>query len=152
MPLVSISDSQRRPLPWANWRATVHHGLPADLFSFHEHPDDYWAFLGRISPDKGLDKAIAIALAAGKKLKVAAKIYPEDQAYYQQVIVPLMHDAGSHVEFVGEVAGRPRKRSWAGRRACSFRSTGRTVRPGDDRGDGVRHARRRVFVAVRCPK
>ena len=89
MPLVSISDSQRRPLPWANWQATVYHGLPADLFSFHERPEDYWAFLGRISPDKGIDKAIAIALESGKKLKVAAKIYPEDQAYYQQVIVPL---------------------------------------------------------------
>jgi glycosyltransferase involved in cell wall biosynthesis len=113
MPLVSISDSQRRPLPWANWRATVYHGLPADLFSFHERPDDYWAFLGRISPDKGLDKAIAIARASGKKLKVAAKIYPEDQAYYQQVIVPLLHDAGQEVEFVGEVGG-PAKEAFLG--------------------------------------
>ena len=80
MPLVSISDSQRRPLPWANWQATVYHGLPANLFSYHERSEDYWAFLGRISPDKGIDKAIAIALESGKKLKVAAKIYPEDQA------------------------------------------------------------------------
>jgi glycosyltransferase involved in cell wall biosynthesis len=105
MPLVSISDSQRNPLPWANWQATVYHGLPTNLFSFHEQPEDYWAFLGRISPDKGVDKAIAIALKSAKRLKVAAKIYPEDQAYYQQVIAPLMREAGPWVEFVGEVGG-----------------------------------------------
>jgi glycosyltransferase involved in cell wall biosynthesis len=114
MPLVSISDAQRQPLPWANWRATVYHGLPSDLFSFHEDPDDYWAFLGRISPDKGVDKAIAIALEAGKTLKIAAKIYPEDQAYYQQVVVPLLDKAGSSVEFVGEVGGAA-KESFLGR-------------------------------------
>jgi glycosyltransferase involved in cell wall biosynthesis len=105
MPLVSISDSQRRPLPWANWQATVYHGLPADLFSLHERPYDSWAFLGRISPDKGVDKAIAIALEAGKKLKIAAKIYPEDQSYFKQVIAPLLAEAGPQVEFVGEVGG-----------------------------------------------
>jgi glycosyltransferase involved in cell wall biosynthesis len=114
MPLVSISDSQRRPLPWANWQATVYHGLPADLFSFHERTDNYWAFLGRISPDKGVDKAIAIALKAGKKLKIAAKIYPEDQGYFQQVIAPLLADAGPQVEFVGEVGGAA-KESFLGR-------------------------------------
>jgi glycosyltransferase involved in cell wall biosynthesis len=114
MPLVSISDSQRRPLPWANWQATVYHGLPADLFSFHERTDNYWAFLGRISPDKGVDKAIAIALKAGKKLKIAAKIYPEDQAYFQQVIAPLLAEAGPQVEFVGEVGGAA-KESFLGR-------------------------------------
>jgi glycosyltransferase involved in cell wall biosynthesis len=105
MPLVSISDSQRRPLPWANWQATVHHGLPPDLFSFHDRPDDYLAFLGRTSPDKGVDKAIAIALQSGKKLKIAAKIYPEDQGYFQQVITPLLKEAGSRAEFIGEVGG-----------------------------------------------
>jgi glycosyltransferase involved in cell wall biosynthesis len=114
MPLVSISDSQRKPLPWANWQATVYHGLPTNLFSFHEQPGDYWAFLGRISPDKGIDKAIAIACASGKKLKVAAKIYPEDQAYYHEVIAPLMHEAGPSVEFVGEVGG-PAKEAFLGR-------------------------------------
>jgi glycosyltransferase involved in cell wall biosynthesis len=114
MPLVSISDSQRRPLPWANWQATVYHGLPADLFSFHERTDNYWAFLGRISPDKGVDKAIAIALKAGKKLKIAAKIYPEDQGYFQQVIAPLLAEAGPQVEFVGEVGGAA-KESFLGR-------------------------------------
>jgi glycosyltransferase involved in cell wall biosynthesis len=101
MPLVSISDSQRKPLPWVNWQATVHHGLPASLFSFHEQPDDYWAFLGRISPDKGIDKAIAIALASGKKLKVAAKIYPEDQVYYHEIIAPMMAEEA----FLGRAQG-----------------------------------------------
>jgi glycosyltransferase involved in cell wall biosynthesis len=114
MPLVSISDSQRRPLPWANWQATVYHGLPADLFSFHERPDEYWAFLGRISADKGVDKAITIALEAGKKLKIAAKIYPEDQGYFQQVIAPLLREAGPQAEFVGEVGGAA-KESFLGR-------------------------------------
>ncbi len=114
MPLVSISDSQRRPLPWANWQATVHHGLPPDLFSFHERHEDYLALLGRISPDKGVDKAIAIALEAGKELKIAAKIYPEDQAYYQQTIVPLIEGAGGRIEFIGEVGGAD-KQSFLGR-------------------------------------
>jgi glycosyltransferase involved in cell wall biosynthesis len=114
MPLVSISDSQRRPLPWANWQATVYHGLPADLFSFHDKSNDYWAFLGRISPDKGVDKAIAIAREARKKLKIAAKIYPEDQGYFQQVIAPLLSEAGPEVEFVGEVGGEA-KESFLGR-------------------------------------
>jgi glycosyltransferase involved in cell wall biosynthesis len=105
MPLVSISDSQRRPLPSANWRATIYHGLPVNLFSCHEHPEDYWVFLGRISPIKGIDKAIAIALESGKKLKVAAKSHSPNQAYYQQVIAPLVRQAGPRVEFVGEIGG-----------------------------------------------
>jgi glycosyltransferase involved in cell wall biosynthesis len=113
MPLVSISDSQRRPLPWANWQATVYHGLPAELFSFHEQSADYWAFLGRISPDKGVDKAITIAVQSGKKLKIAAKIYPEDQGYFQQVIAPLLSEVAGQVEFVGEVGG-PAKESFLG--------------------------------------
>jgi glycosyltransferase involved in cell wall biosynthesis len=114
MPLVSISNSQRRPLPWANWQATVHHGLPPDLFSLHARQEDYLALLGRVSPDKGVDKAIAIALEAGKKLKIAVKIYPEDQAYYKRTIVPLIEAAGGRVEFIGEVGGAD-KQSFLGR-------------------------------------
>jgi glycosyltransferase involved in cell wall biosynthesis len=114
MPLVSISDSQRRPLPQANWQATVYHGLPADLFSFRAQPEDYLAFLGRISPDKGVEQAITIALEAGKRLKIAAKIYPEDQEYYHQTILPRLNQAGSCVEFVGEVGGAA-KQSFLGR-------------------------------------
>ena len=82
MPLVSISDDQRRPMPSANWRATIHHGLPHNLHTFQPNRGSYLAFLGRISPEKRLDRAIAIALRAGMKLKVAAKIYPEELGYF----------------------------------------------------------------------
>src|SRR5207253_8885181 len=68
MPIVSISDSQREPLPRARWLATVHHGLPADLYSFHGRPGDYLAFLGRVSPEKGLPDAIEIANRVGMRL------------------------------------------------------------------------------------
>ena len=106
MPLVSISDDQRRPIPWANWQATVYHGLPRDLHTFRERPGDYLAFLGRISPEKRLDRAIEIARRAGMKLKVAAKIYPEERDYFDQTIEPLLHESRSWVEFIGEVGGR----------------------------------------------
>ncbi|HKB38350.1 MAG TPA: glycosyltransferase family 4 protein [Gemmataceae bacterium] len=106
VPLVSISDDQRRPMPWANWQATVYHGLPRDLHTFREQPGDYLAFLGRISPEKRLDRAIEIARRAGRPLKVAAKIYPEERDYYTQVIEPLLHASRSFVEFLGEVGGR----------------------------------------------
>jgi glycosyltransferase involved in cell wall biosynthesis len=106
VPLVSVSDRQRRPIPWANWQATVHHGLPRDLHTFRAGPGNYLAFLGRISPDKGPDRAITIARRAGWKLKVAAKVYPEDRDYYHQTIEPRLREVGSMVEFVGEVGGR----------------------------------------------
>jgi glycosyltransferase involved in cell wall biosynthesis len=106
VPLVSISDDQRRPIPWANWQATVYHGLPRDLHTFRERQGDYLAFLGRISPEKRLDRAVAIARQAGKRLKVAAKIYPEERDYFSQTIKPLLHESRSWVEFIGEVGGR----------------------------------------------
>jgi len=105
-PLVSISDEQRRPLPWANWQATVYHGLPRSLHTYRERPGDYLAFLGRISPEKRLDRAIAIARQAGMKLKVAAKIYPEERDYYERTIAPLLEESRPWVEFLGEVGGR----------------------------------------------
>jgi glycosyltransferase involved in cell wall biosynthesis len=105
LPLVSISDAQRRPLPRANWRATVYHGLPRNLHTFEPRPGKYLAFLGRISPEKRLDRAIEIARRAGTPLKVAAKIYDEDRAYFQGTIAPLLNDARSFVEFIGEVGG-----------------------------------------------
>src|SRR3954453_18565610 len=74
MPVTSISDVQRAPLPWLNWQATVHHGLPADLHRGIEEPEAYLAFLGRVSPEKGLDRAIEIARRAGLSLRVAAKV------------------------------------------------------------------------------
>jgi glycosyltransferase involved in cell wall biosynthesis len=106
VPLVSISDDQRRPIPRANWRGTVHHGLPRDLHTFHEGPGKYLAFLGRISPEKGLDRAVAIARATGMPLKVAAKIYPEERDYFKSTIEPLLEESRSFVEFVGEVGGK----------------------------------------------
>lgn len=106
MPLVAISDNQRQPIPWANWQATVHHGLPRDLHTFRDRPGDYLAFLGRISPEKRLDRAIAIARQVGMPLRVAARIYPEEREYFHQTIEPLLHEARDCVEFIGEVGGR----------------------------------------------
>jgi glycosyltransferase involved in cell wall biosynthesis len=101
MPLVSISDAQRKPLPSVNWIATVHHGLPPGLFTFRERPGAYLAFLGRISPEKRPDRAIEIARRAGIPLKMAAKIDRVDRPYFEQSIRPLM--AGPGVEFIGEI-------------------------------------------------
>jgi len=101
MPVVSISDSQREPLPWLNWQQTVYHGLPVDSLKFHAQPGKYLAFLGRTSPEKGLDQAIAIARQAGIELKIAAKIDRADAAYFDAVIKPLLKEPG--IEFVGEI-------------------------------------------------
>ena len=107
MPLVSISDAQRRPVPSARWLGTVHHGLPEDLFKFHEAPGDYLAFLGRISPEKRVDRAIEIARRAGAPLKIAAKVDRVDQDYFDAVIKPLLDT--SLVEFIGEVGGKEKE-------------------------------------------
>ncbi|HYM80989.1 MAG TPA: glycosyltransferase family 4 protein [Candidatus Limnocylindria bacterium] len=101
-PLVSVSDAQREPLPWANWQATVHHGLPEDLYGWTKRPGRYLAFLGRISPEKRVDRAIEIVRRAGMQLKIAAKVDPADEKYFEQVIKPLLDDP--RVEFVGEIA------------------------------------------------
>ncbi len=105
-PLVSISDNQRTPIPEANWLATVYHGIPMNSHKFHEGTGDYLAFLGRISPEKRLDRAVAIATATGMKLKIAARIYPEETDYYHATIEPLLKSCASTVEFIGEVGGR----------------------------------------------
>ena len=101
MPVVSISKSQREPLPWANWHATVYHGLPEDLFRFQPDAGKYLAFLGRISPEKRVDRAIAIAKRAHMPLKIAAKVDWVDKEYFNEVVKPLLRD--SLVEFVGEI-------------------------------------------------
>jgi glycosyltransferase involved in cell wall biosynthesis len=106
LPLVSISNEQRRPIPWANWQATIYHGLPRDLHTFREGPGQYLAFLGRISPEKRLDRAIAIARQAGMRLKIAAKIYPEEKDYFRATIEPLLQESQDWVEFIGEVGGQ----------------------------------------------
>lgn len=100
-PLVSISDNQRTPMPWANWLATVHHGLPLDLYSYHERPKDYFAFVGRISPEKRCDRAIEIAIACDTPLHIAAKVDPSDRVYFETVIEPLLDHP--LVTFVGEI-------------------------------------------------
>jgi glycosyltransferase involved in cell wall biosynthesis len=111
VPLVSISDAQRRPLPAANWQATVYHGLPLGLHQCHDRPGDYLAFLGRISPEKRLDRAIEIARRAGLRLKVAAKVDTADAAYFHREIEPLLGDP--LVEFVGEI-GEEKKGAFLG--------------------------------------
>src|SRR5512134_2541933 len=104
IPLVSISNHQRMPLPPVNWVGTVYHGLPLDLYPFCQNPSlDYVAFLGRISPEKRPDRAIAIAWRAGAKLKMASKIDKVDEDYFNSDIKPLLQKHSSHVEFVGEI-------------------------------------------------
>ncbi|MGX5731537.1 glycosyltransferase family 4 protein [Pseudoxanthomonas beigongshangi] len=101
-PLVSISESQRRPIPWANWLGTVYHGLPEDLYAPAPAPSgDYLAFLGRVSRDKRLDRAIAIARRVGLPLRIAAKVDTPDRAYFRETIHPLLEQDG--VEFIGEI-------------------------------------------------
>ena len=106
--LVSISDQQRRPLQHCNWAGTVYHGLPADVCRFEPHSNGgYLAFLGRISPEKRVDRAIEIAGRAGMKLRIAAKVDAADQKYFHESIEPLLTQP--HVEFVGEIGEREKR-------------------------------------------
>jgi glycosyltransferase involved in cell wall biosynthesis len=114
MPVISISDSQREPLSWLNWCGTVYHGLPEDVYDFVETPDDYLAFLGRICPEKGIDRAIEIAEKAGRNLKIAAKVDPADQEYFSNDIEPLLDRP--FIEFVGEI-GEEEKGEFLGKAA-----------------------------------
>jgi glycosyltransferase involved in cell wall biosynthesis len=101
MPVVSISDAQRRPLPWINWRRTVYHGLPDDLLTFGEGSGGYLSFIGRISPEKRVDRAIEIARRSGIPLKIAAKVDRVDRVYFHEQIEPLLDDP--LIEFIGEI-------------------------------------------------
>ena len=101
MPLVSISNDQRKPLPHANFVATIHHGIPSDLHRPSFEQGKYLAFLGRISPEKRPDRAIRIARDAGIPLKVAAKVDKVDEDYFRNDILPLIDGPG--VEFIGEI-------------------------------------------------
>jgi glycosyltransferase involved in cell wall biosynthesis len=100
-PLVSISNNQRRPLSQANWCATVYHGLPTQLYRFHPDAQDYFAFVGRMSPEKRVDRAIEIAIACGTRLRIAAKIDAADRAYFDRDVRPLLEHP--LIEFVGEI-------------------------------------------------
>ena len=101
VPLVSISNSHRRPLPGQNWLGTVLHGMPRDLLRPTANGGDYFAFLGRISPEKGIVDAIRIADATGIPLKIAAKIGEEDMEFYTEVVRPLID--GYNIEYIGEI-------------------------------------------------
>ncbi|QQP93687.1 glycosyltransferase family 4 protein (plasmid) [Skermanella sp. TT6] len=101
MPLVSISDRQRLPLPQARWAGTVHHGIPADLYRFNPGPGGYLAFIGRFSPTKQPHEAIRIALAAGMPIKLAGTLYDQDRPYWDKRVKPYLDNP--LVEVVGEL-------------------------------------------------
>jgi len=102
MPLVSISDAQREPIPRANWRATIHHGIPAGVARLYPNPGRYLAFVGRVSPEKRVDRAIQIAHRLGLPIKIAAKVDAADREYFEDVVRPLLSDPD--IDFVGEIA------------------------------------------------
>jgi glycosyltransferase involved in cell wall biosynthesis len=119
VPLVSISDAQRAPMPWANWAATILHGLPERLLQPQQDiRPGYLAFLGRIAPEKRVDRAIEIAGRCGLKLKIAAKVDRVDRDYFEERIRPLL--AQPHVEFLGEIADREKAAFLSGAHALLF--------------------------------
>jgi glycosyltransferase involved in cell wall biosynthesis len=115
MPVISISDAQRDPLPYLNWQGTVHHGFPPESYTPYRKSGKYLAFLGRTSPEKGLDRAIEIAQRAGMPLKIAAKIDKADQEYFDSCIRPLLDS--TEIEFLGEI-GYPEKNQFLGEAAA----------------------------------
>ena len=139
MPVVSISQAQRKPLPWINWQATIHHGLPLDLLPFQPHPADYVAFLGRISPEKGLTARSRLPCAAGLALKIAAKVDRADQKYFDDEIKPPARPPWRRIHrrdqrrSEGRIPGRRPRPAIPDRLA-------RAVWHGHDRGDGLWHA------------
>jgi glycosyltransferase involved in cell wall biosynthesis len=119
MPLVSISNAQRKPIPNANFVATVHHGIPRDMLKpTYDPTEGYLAFLGRISPEKRPDRAIRIAQALGIPIRIAAKIDKVDEAYFRQEIAPLFNLPG--VEYIGEIDERAKSAFLGQARALLF--------------------------------
>ena len=119
MPLVTISNAQRKPIPNANFVATVHHGIPIHLLKPTYKPGGgYLAFLGRISPEKRPDRAIRIAQALGIPIRIAAKIDKVDEAYFRQEIAPLFNLPG--VEYIGEIDERAKSAFLGEARALLF--------------------------------
>jgi glycosyltransferase involved in cell wall biosynthesis len=117
-PLVSISNSQRRPLPWANWRATIYHGVDTGQFCLQPASGSYLAFLGRISPEKRVDRAIDIAKQTGIPLRIAAKVDRVDAEYFRSEIEPLLDHP--LVEYIGEIGDADKNRFLGGALALLF--------------------------------
>jgi len=118
-PLVSISNNQRTPVPDLGWAATVYHGMPQNLLTPQPGgKQDYFAFLGRISPEKGIERAIRIAQACGVTLKVAAKVDKADQEYFDREVAPLLATGG--VEFIGEINDAQKPAFLSGAKALLF--------------------------------
>jgi glycosyltransferase involved in cell wall biosynthesis len=111
-PVISISDSQRRPIPIANWVRTIYHGLPRDLLMPIEAAQTYFAFLGRIAPEKGIDRAISIARKCGVPLRIAAKVDKMDREYFNEKIRPQID--GASVEYIGEITDREKSEFLSG--------------------------------------
>ena len=118
MMVTSISNHQRLPLPSARWIGTVYNGLPETLYDFEPRGGDYLAFLGRISPEKGPEAAIAIALRAGMRLRMAAKVDPADREYFEARVRPLLREP--LIEYLGEVDERGKNELLGGARALLF--------------------------------
>src|ERR1700757_1844489 len=112
VPVVSISNAQRRPLPQAKWVRTVHHGLPAQLLLPKPVKPSYFAFLGRIAPEKGVDRAIRIAEHCGVPLKIAAKVDKVDQDYFNEQIKPML--SYGDTEYIGEISDREKSEFLSG--------------------------------------
>jgi len=104
VPVISISNAQRRPVPQANWIRTIHHGLPENLLTPRPVKPSYLGVLGRIAPEKGVDRAIKIAIRCGIPLKIAAKIDRADEEYFEQIIRPMIDHP--LVEYIGEIGDR----------------------------------------------
>jgi glycosyltransferase involved in cell wall biosynthesis len=118
MHLISISDAQRIPMPWAGWTATIHHGLPETLYRLGKGDGGYVAFLGRISPEKRVDRAIEVSRRLGMPLRIAAKVDPADKAYFEGSVRSLLQ--GTDVKFVGEIGDRDKNEFLGKARALLF--------------------------------
>ncbi|MFL5759164.1 MAG: glycosyltransferase family 4 protein [Thermomicrobiales bacterium] len=119
-PLVAISDDQRSYLPEARWVATVYNAVAVDAYHFRPEPGEYLVFVGRVSPEKRVDRAIEIARDVGTRLVIAAKVDPTDEEYWQQAIKPLLDAHPELIEFVGEVGEQEKDELLGGALACLF--------------------------------
>ena len=112
IPVISISNAQRRPVPQANFIRTIYHGLPENLLTPQPMTPDYLAVLGRIAPEKGVDRAIRIAIRCGIPLKIAAKVDRGDQEYFDEIIRPLLDHP--LIEYIGEIGDREKSEFLSG--------------------------------------